>query len=85
MLWPWGLPRSAAVGRLGPAEALAEALGELPPALALGAAALGAVVAVPPPLLHAAKTNAAVPAKARSLLLNMLFLLLHGLSAVGDG
>jgi hypothetical protein len=43
------------------------------------------VVAVPPPLLQAAKINAAVPAKARSLLLSMLFLLLHWGIAVGDG
>jgi len=78
------LPRSAAVGRLGPADALAAALalGELPPAL--GAAALGAVVAVPP-LLHAANVNAAAPASARILLLSMRFLLLHWGVAVGDG
>jgi hypothetical protein len=84
MLCPWVLPRSAAVGRLGPADALAAALalGELPPAL--GAAALGAVVAVPP-LLHAANVNAAAPASARILLLSMRFLLLHWGVAVGDG
>ena len=39
MLWPWVLPRSAAVGRLGPADALAGALAEPSPlAAALGAA-----------------------------------------------
>ena len=85
MLWPCVLPeiggRRQARARRGTRRRARRAA----PGLALGPAALGAVVAVPPPLLHAAKTNAAVPAKARSLLLSMLFLLLHWGIAVGDG
>src|SRR3954470_6210311 len=62
MVWPWVLPSSAAVGRLGPGVAAAVLGAAEPPALAAGwlaadvAAALGAVDA--PPLEHAEATTA---------------------------